>query len=217
MAYLRLGAGETAYCEPGSMVAMSMGVELNARIDGNVVTSALRNMIGGESFFLTRVRGQMAGVWVAVAPRFPGDVAPVTVVDNDRLTVQSGSYLAHEEPVDINVRLAKPGEFLLREGATLLEMSGNGQALLCSYGGMQVIDLNPGEQLVVDTSHLVAWSSSLDLRVGALTGLISAQFTSEGLVGRFTAGQRPGRVIIQTRGEQTLRDWLFPTREMNTR
>lgn len=217
MAYLRLGVGETAYCEPGSMVAMSMGIELNARVDGSILSSALRNVVGGESFFLTRLRGQLNGVWVAVSPRFPGDVAAVTVRDDDRLTLQGGSYLAHEEAVDISVRLSKPGEFLLREGATLLEMSGNGVAAICSYGGMQRIDLNPGDQLVVDTSHLVAWSSSLHLRVGALTGIVSSQFTSEGLVGRFTCENRPGQVIIQTRAEQSMRDWIFPEREMNRR
>lgn len=217
LAYLRLNAGETVYCEPGSMVAMSMGVELNARVDGNVLSSALRNIVGGESFFLTRLRGQMHGVWVAVAPRFPGDVAPVVVDGSDPLTLQAGSYLAHEDSVEVNVRLSKPGEFLLREGATLLELAGHGQAVICSYGGMQRIDLNVGEQLVVDTSHLVAWSSSLNLRIGPLTGLVSSQFTSEGLVGRFTAESRPGHVVIQTRAEQTMRDWLFPDREMNRR
>jgi uncharacterized protein (TIGR00266 family) len=217
MAYLRLETGETAFCEPGAMVAMSMGIELNARVDGNVLASALRNVVGGESFFLTRLRGQMHGVWVAVSPRFPGDVAPIRISDDDRLTIQAGSYLAHEEAVDINVRLSKPGEFLLREGITLLEMSGNGQAVICSYGGMQRIDLNVGEQVVVDTSHLVAWSSSLNLRVGALSGLVSSQFTAEGLVGRFTAEHRPGYVILQTRAEQSMRSWMFPDREMNRR
>jgi uncharacterized protein (AIM24 family) len=82
---------------------------------------------------------------------------------------------------------------------------------------MQSIDLNIGDQVVVDTAHLVAWSDSLDLKVGALTGIVSSQFTAEGLVGRFTATKQPGRVVIQTRAEQALRGWLFPDREMNER
>jgi uncharacterized protein (TIGR00266 family) len=217
LAYLRMQRGEQVFCEPGSMVAMSMGVELNARIDGNPIAAALRNVVGSESFFLTRLRGQVEGAWVAVAPRFPGDIAPLSVTHDEPMNVQSGSYLAHEESIDINVKMASPGEFLLREGATLLRVVGNGTLILCSYGGMQTIDLRPGDQVVVDTSHLVAWSDSLQLKVGPLTGYISSQITSEGLVGRFTAVDRPGRVIIQTRGEQSLRGWLFPDREMNRR
>lgn len=217
LAYLRLARGEQVFCEPGAMVAMSMGMELNARVDGNPVTAALRNFVGAESFFLTRLRAQVQGAWVAVAPRYPGDVAALPVTSDDPMNLQGGSYLAHEDGVELGVKTASPGEFLLREGVTLLNVHGNGTAIICSYGGMQSINLNPGDRVVVDTSHLVAWSDSLDLKVGPLTGYISSQFTAEGLVGQFTATQRPGRVIIQTRAEQSLRNWLFPDREMNKR
>lgn len=217
LAYLRMHHGEQLFCEPGSMVAMSMGVDLKARIDGNPVTAALRNVVGGESFFLTRLRAQVEGAWVAVAPKFPGDIAPLQMNPDDPMNVQAGSYLAHEDSVNINVKVASMGEFLLREGVTLLRVTGSGNVVICSYGGMQFIDMRPGDQVVVDTSHLVAWSDSLDLKVGPLTGYVSSQFTGEGLVGRFTATQQPGRVIIQTRGEQSLRGWLFPDREMNKR
>jgi len=217
LAYLRLARGEQVFCEPGSMVAMSMGIELNARVDGNPITAALRNAIGAESFFMTRLRAQVDGAWVAVAPKFPGDVAQIPVTVNDPLNLQSGSYLAHDAGVELGVKIASPGEFLLREGVTLLNVHGNGNVVICSYGGMQSIDLNIGDQVVVDTAHLVAWSDSLDLKVGALTGIVSSQFTAEGLVGRFTAINQPGRVVIQTRAEQALRGWLFPEREMNQR
>ena len=217
LAYLRLARGEQVFCEPGSMVAMSMGMELNARVDGNPVTAALRNAIGAESFFLTRLRSQVEGAWVSVAPRFPGDVAALNIRPDDPLNLQAGSYLAHEEGVDLGVKIASPGEFLLREGVTLLKVTGSGTAVICSYGGMQSIDLNTGDSVVVDTAHLVAWSDSLDLKVGPLTGFVSSQLTAEGLVGKFTATRRPGRVIIQTRAEEALRGWLFPKREMNSR
>jgi len=166
---------------------------------------------------MTRLRAQVDGAWVAVAPKFPGDVAQIAVTVNDPLNLQSGSYLAHDAGVELGVKIASPGEFLLREGVTLLNVHGNGNVVICSYGGMQSIDLNIGDQVVVDTAHLVAWSDSLDLKVGALTGIVSSQFTAEGLVGRFTAAKQPGRVVIQTRAEQALRGWLFPEREMNQR
>ena len=217
LAYLRLARGEQVFCEPGSMVAMSMGIELNARVDGNPITAALRNAIAAESFFMTRLRSQVDGAWVAVAPKFPGDIAQIPISANDPLNLQSGSYLAHDAGVELGVKISSPGEFLLREGVTLLKVHGSGNVVICSYGGMQSIDLKIGDQVVVDTAHLVAWSDSLDLKVGALTGIVSSQFTAEGLVGRFTATKQPGRIVIQTRAEQALRGWLIPEREMNQR
>jgi uncharacterized protein (TIGR00266 family) len=217
LAYLHLSAGEEAWCEPGSMVAMSMGIEMSARVDGNPVKAALRNFIAGESFFLSRIRGQVAGAWVAISPKFPGDVAAVEIFPGDPLMVQSGSYLAHGSGVDVGVKLAGAGEFLLQEGSVLLSISGKGTAVIASYGGMQSIDLNIGDSVVIDTAHLVAWSTSLILKVGPLNGVFTSAAGGEGLAGQFTAKNAPGRVIIQTRAESQIKSWFQPDREMNKR
>ena len=208
LATILLDKGDVFYSQPGSMVAMSMGLSYEPRIDDGVISAALRNVLGSESFFYSRSISQITGSWLSIAPKYPGDITSASIQAGENLTLQAGSYLGHSKGVNIDIKIAKPGEFLLREGAVQLKVSGDGSLLLCSYGQMHQYILELGQSLIVDTGHIVCWSSSLDLEVGALNNVIGAQFTGEGLVGKFTARERPGKVIIQTRSEQNLTSWL---------
>ena len=208
LATILLEKGDVFYTQPGSMVAMSMGLSYEPRIDDGIISAALRNILGSESFFYSRSISQISGSWLSVAPKYPGDITYAALKAGESLTLQAGSYLGHSKGVDIDIKIAKPGEFLLREGAIQLKITGDGSLLLCSYGQMHQYFLEVGQSLIVDTGHIVCWSSALDLEVGALNNVIGAQFSGEGLVGKFTARERSGKVIIQTRSEQNLTSWL---------
>jgi len=212
---IKLNKEEVFFSEPGSMVAMSMGIDYQPRIDDNIISATFRNVLGGESFFFSRARAELTGAWISIAPKFPGDIAKLDLNITDVINVQSGSYLGHSEGVDIDVKISKPGEFLLREGATILQASKSGSLLISSYGQLQQYTLQPGQSIIVDTGHLVAWSDNLDLKIGALSGIISAQFLGEGLVGKFTATNSQGYLVIQTRSEQNLSTWLKIDRAHN--
>jgi uncharacterized protein (TIGR00266 family) len=215
LATIKLNRDDVFFSEPGAMVAMSLGIDYQPRVDDNIVSASLRNILGGESFFFSRAKAQISNAWISIAPKFPGDIAELNLNNYDIINIQSGSYLGHSEGVDIDVKLSKPGEFLLREGATILQASSNGKLLISSYGQLQQYTLQLGQSLIVDTGHLVAWSENLKLDIGALTGVISAQFLGEGLVGKFTAVDRPGYIVIQTRSEQNLSSWLNIDRAHN--
>lgn len=214
LAYVHLAAGESVFAEKGSMVALSAGMEVNASVDGGVVRAAMRKALVRESFFFTRFRAQVHDAWVALAPRFPGDVEAVGLSSTGGLLVQSGSLLAYGEDVDVVTRVGSLPQMVMREGATVMRASGTGKVLLCSYGGIQRFEVQAGQQMVVDSGHLVAWSEGMDMRVGPLSGVVSQALTGEGLVCAFTG---PGLVFIQTRAEQQLMSWLFPQRAHDSR
>ena len=215
MAYLTLAAGETAVVEPGATVAMSAGLEVAGGFGpGGVLKAAARRLAGGEGLLMARYTATIEGSWVAVAPRYPGDIAVLEVSPERPVLAQSGSFLAASETLMPSAAYAGVKMMLLHEGITALRLTGSGLALVASYGGLQRFALGPGEQLVVDTGHIVAWSEHTALRIGALSSVVTSAVTGEGLVGLFSG---PGEVWIQTRAEQQLRGWLTPTRETNTR
>jgi len=103
--------------------------------------------------------------------------------------------------------------FALKEGLTIIKAEGQGNLLVGSYGGIEPFDLQHNQELVVDAGHLVAWSSSVNLQIGPLSGVVSSALTQEFIVGKLTG---PGRVYIQTRAEQQLRSWIQPRRRQNS-
>lgn len=212
MAYVHLAAGESVFAEPGAMVALSAGIEVGVRTSGGVARSVLRRTLAQESLFMACYTARIHGAWVAFAPKYPGDVTEVAV-DGNPLNVQSGALIAHGEGVTTDARLGNLQSLVLQEGGTVLRSSGTGSLIIGSYGGIERFDLGPGESIVVDTGHLVAWTASMGFRVGPLSGIVSSTFTGEGLVGELTG---PGTVYVQTRAEQQLRSWLFPNRGQNT-
>lgn len=214
LAYCFLAAGESVLAESGAMAAMSAGVSVGAGVGpGGLVKAVARKQLGGESFFMARYTGEVHGAWVAFAPRFPGDIAQHHISTDTALLVQSGSLLAVSPDLDVDVKWAGMKAIALHEGSTILKVSGEGEALLAAYGGFQRFDLGDGEQMVVDSGHLVAFGANIEYHVGPLGGLRVAAMSGEGLVAKLVG---PGPVYIQTRAEQGLVNWMNPKRSQNS-
>jgi uncharacterized protein (TIGR00266 family) len=214
LAYCFLAAGESVLVESGAMAAMSGGVSVGVGVgSGGVAKAAVRKVLGGESFFMGRYSADVHGAWVAVAPRYPGDIAHERI-DGGGLVIESGSLLAVSESVNVDVKWAGLRAIVLREGATMLRCTGSGDLLVGSYGGIQRFQLADREQLIVDTGHLVGFSETVSLKVGALSSLTTSAVVGEGLVALM---EGPGTVLLQTRAEQGLRNWIMPERSQNTR
>ena len=87
----------------------------------------------------------------------------------------------------------------------LLRCSGQGDLLVSSYGGMRAMVLAPGEQVTIDTGHIVAFDSSVQYTVRRAGSWKTTFLSGEGLVTDFTG---PGRVWLQTRNSAELVMWL---------
>jgi len=213
IAYCFLEAGEKLRAESGSMALMSTGLDVSVDAGpGGIAKGLMRKGLAKESFFMTTYTARVHGAWVAVAPKYPGDLHVVDVAEaTGGMFVESGSLLALSGGLADDVRFAGLGNIAMHEGATMQRVHGDGKLLLATYGGMQRFELADGESLIIDTGHIVAMSDQLrrSMRVGPLAGLVKAKLSGEGLVAELTG---PGVLLAQTRAEAGLRSWLFPER-----
>ncbi len=202
---VQLAAGESVKAETGAMVSMSGNVQVSSGLQGGILKSALRKILGGESFFVNTFTAQGGPGEVTFAPSLPGDIESVTLA-GDELYVQSGSYLAGEATVDVDIKWGGARSFFAAEGLFLLKLAGSGQVLLSSYGAIHKVRLEGGSY-VVDTGHVVAFQPTLRWSVRKAAGLFTSLISGEGLVCEFTGH---GELWLQTRSTQAFLDWLLP-------
>ena len=209
VARLTLGGGEAVRAEGGAMMAMSTGVALAAKAEGGIMKSLKRAALGGESFFISTYTAPSQGGWVEVAARLPGDITSYTVAPSAALFVSKGSWIASEQPVEIVTKWGGFKNMFGSEGGFILRAEGSGQIVFACYGALEVWNLGAGQQITVDTGHMVAYEETVQMNLRKATGGIVQSFKSgEGLVFDF---EGPGRVWTQTRNPNELLGWISAT------
>ena len=146
------------------MVSMSPGMTLETKAAGGLMASLKRSVLGRESFFMNTFRAPSGGGEITLAPTLPGDMV-VRELRGEILLVQSGSYVASSEGINVDTTWGGPRTFFAREGLILLKVSGTGKLLLSSYGAIHEVDLASGESYTVDTGHLVAFTEGVGFTV----------------------------------------------------
>jgi uncharacterized protein (TIGR00266 family) len=197
---------EVIQVESGAMVAMSPDLEMETEAKGGFLKSISRSMFGGESFFLNTYTGLKEGDTIALAPALPGDIA-VIELQGETLMVQSGSYLASSEGINVDTKWSGAKTFFGSEGLIMLRVSGTGTLIVSSYGAIHPLELQPGEKRVVDSGHLVTFEERLKFDVKKVAGWKSTLFSGEGLVVELTG---PGKLTLQSRSQDAFLSWLIP-------
>jgi uncharacterized protein (TIGR00266 family) len=206
VARLTLAGGEQVRAEAGAMMAMSPGVELSAKAEGGVMKSLKRAALGGESFFIATYTAPSQGGFVDVAPRLPGDMTSYTSTNTQPLFISKGSWIASEPKVEINTQWGGFKNMFGSEGGFILRAEGHGQIVFACYGALEVWNLEAGQHITVDTGHMVAYESSVEMGLRRATGGMVQSFKSgEGLVFDF---EGPGKVWTQTRNPNELLGWV---------
>jgi len=205
LAIVKLGAGERIRADSGAMVSHSASVAVETKAEGGLFKSLGRAMLGGESFFQNFWVAGPQGGEVTLAPDLPGDIALIEMTGAP-LLIQSGSYLASENGVELSTKLSGKA-FRAGEGVSMLETTGTGKVLVSSYGAIFERTLAAGEKYIVDTTHLVAFDANMGVQTQAVGGLKSTLLSGEGLVVELTG---PGQIYMQTRSPKALIDWIIP-------
>lgn len=205
VARVQLAPNETCRAEGGAMVATSGGVEVEARAEGGFMKALKRKALGGESFFMTTWTAPASGGWVDCTSTLPGDVTVLEIADPG-LNLVKGAYLCSASTVSIETEWGGFKNLVGGEGGFLLRATGQGHLVIACYGALDVIDLAAGEQLVLDSGHLVAYTDQVTYQTRKVAkGLMHTIKSSEGFVFEFTG---PGRVWMQSRNKQDLIGWL---------
>jgi uncharacterized protein (AIM24 family) len=93
------------------------------------------------------------------------------------------------------------------EGGFLTHATGQGQVLVACYGALDVVTLQQGEVVTIDTGHVIAYADSVQYQLRKVSkGLIQSAKSGEGLVFDFAG---PGQVLTQTRNPSALISWVL--------
>ncbi len=207
VARVLLSPGETLRAESGAMMAMAADTDLDAKIEGGLMKGLRRSMLGGESLFITRATAGPQGGWIDLAPSLPGDVTVVDITPSVPLLIQKGSFLCAEHGVEIDTKWGGLKSLVGGEGAFLLHATGQGKVVVACYGALDRFTLQPGQQVIVDTNHMVAFSETVQMELKrASQSMMKSAKSGEGLVFRFTG---PGELMMQSRNPDEIVQYMY--------
>jgi uncharacterized protein (TIGR00266 family) len=194
---IELEPGEVIYSESGGMSWMSGNVEMNTHSGGGL-GRMVRRALSGESLFITDFYVDQGRGTVAFASEFPGKIIPFDLKPGESIIVQKDAFMCAEKSVDMDMHFRKRlgTGFFGGEGFIMQRITGPGLAFLEVDGEVVEYELQPGQQLKVDTGHLAAMEASVDFDVTMVKGFRNILLGGEGL---FLASVRgPGKVWLQT-------------------
>ena len=189
-------ANESMITEKGSMVWMSPNMDMQTSAGG--IGKAFGRMFSGESMFQNIYTARGGPGMIAFASSFPGSIRAVEITPARPIVVQKSGFLASEKGVELSVFFQKKATagFFGGEGFILQKLSGYGTAFLEIDGSAVEYNLQPGQQIVVDTGNLAMLDATCSVDVQTVKGVKNVLFGGEGLFNTVVTG--PGRVVLQT-------------------
>lgn len=208
IAKVSLAPNEQVTAEGGAMVTMSGDMDIKTTTHkkgkGGLLKAAKR-LLSGESFFLNHYTASNEGGEVLLATALPGDMKAIDL-DNERLIVQGGSYVASSPDIDIDMGWQGFKSILSGEGIFWLNLSGKGKVVFNSFGAIYPVKVD-GEY-IVDTGHIVAFNETLSFTITkAGKSWISSFLGGEGLVCKF---QGKGTIWCQSHNAASFGSALGP-------
>ena len=147
---------------------------------------------------------------IAFASSFPGSIKAFEIGPGQEYIFQKKAFLAGEPGVNISVHFHKKVASGLfgGEGFILQKVSGNGIVFAEFDGHVVEYELQPGQQIVIDSGYLAAMSVTCQMDIQTVPGLKNIVFGGEGLFNTVITG--PGHVWLQTMPISSVADSLRP-------
>lgn len=187
------------------MVSMTANIEIQTGMKGGLFGALARSVLGGESLFFNTFVPRGGPGEITLAPALPGDVT-TREMTNETFYIQSGSFIAAPPTIAVDATWGGARTFFGSEGLFLLKAVGAGPVIFSSYGAIHPVSLT-GSPYIVDTGHVVGFTSGLDFEVRRVGGWKSTVLSGEGLVCEFRGA---GTLYLQTRSTQAFLRWLIP-------
>ena len=201
--------GEQMVTDRGSMSWMSPNMKMDTSTNGGL-GKAVGRMFSGESMFQTTYTSQGGKGLIAFASSFPGSIKAFEVRPGQEYIFQKKAFLASEAGVSLTVHFQKKVASGLfgGEGFILQRVSGNGIVFAEFDGHVVEYDLQPGQQIVIDSGYLAAMTASCQMDIQTVPGLKNMVFGGEGLFNTVITG--PGHVWLQTMPISSVANALRP-------
>ena len=188
---------ETMITEGGGMSWMSPNMKMETSSNGGL-GKMLGRMITKESLFQNKYTAQGGVGTIAFASSLPGEILPLEVAPGKEYICQKSSFMASTNGVELSTFFQKKlgAGFFGGEGFIMQKLSGNGTAFIEIDGSAIRYNLEAGQQLIVDTGHVVMMSATCSMDIQTVKGVKNIVFGGEGLFNTVVTG--PGEVVLQT-------------------
>lgn len=192
-----LEAGERMITEGGAMSWMSPNMKMETTSNGGI-GKAFGRAFSGEKMFQNIYTAQGGPGMIAFASSFPGSIRAFDITPGQDMIFQKSAFLASEEGVQLSMHFRKKiGSGLFGgEGFIMQKVSGQGIMFAEFDGHVIEYELQPGQQIVIDTGHLAAMSATCSMDIQSVPGVKNMLFGGEGFFNTVITG--PGRVWLQT-------------------
>ena len=192
-----VSANETMITEGGGMSWMSPNMKMETTSNGGI-GKMIGRMVTKESLFQIKYTAQGGDGMIAFASSLPGEILALDINPASEYICQKSSFLASTSGIQLSTFFQKKlGSGLFGgEGFIMQKLSGNGVAFVEIDGSAIRYNLQPGQQLIVDTGHVVLMSATCSMDVQTVKGVKNMLFGGEGLFNTVVTG--PGEVVLQT-------------------
>lgn len=192
-----LEPNETMITEGGGMSWMSPNMKMETTTNGGL-GKMLGRMMTRESLFQNKYTAIGSAGTIAFASSFPGDIMALDLTKGQEYICQKSAFLASTQGVELSIFFKKKlgAGFFGGEGFIMQKLSGSGIAFIEIDGSAVKYNLEPGQQIIVDTGHVVMMSATCSMDIQTVKGAKNIIFGGEGLFNTVVTG--PGEVILQT-------------------
>ena len=204
-----LNARETVFTQSGAMAWSDTGIRMETNAQGGLLKS-LGRAFSGTSLMFVRHTAEWDGASITFSSSFPGEIRAFAVDDDHEYIAQKSAFLVAEEGVEIDATVSKSfwAGLVGGEGFILQRFHGEGLVLVEIDGSVVEIDLEPGQQIKVETGHVALFESTVRYDVESVKGFKNIFFGGQGLF--LTTLTGPGRVYLQTLTAQDMASKLSP-------
>ncbi len=204
---VELNADETIVAEAGAMTYFTPNVEAKTRMrSGGILSSLGMTLLGRQSFFVNDYTAKDGSGRIGLVSAPVGDIDRLEVRHDQGFVIQKASYVASSPQVQLNLEWEGFTKGIFGQGLFMIKATGSGDLFINTFGAIDKHTLGPGESLVVDNFHLVAFTDGCKYRVTKFGGLKETILGGEGLVTEVTG---PGDIYIQTKNLREFVDWLW--------
>lgn len=193
---VQLDRGEQLYSQTASMAWMAPSIRMDTHTGGGLLAGLKRSFAGG-GLFITEFTADDAGE-IAFAPRFPGQIIPVTLAAGQSLICRKETFLCAEKSVQLDIAFQQRlgAGFFGGEGFIMQRVTGPGTVFLDLSGEVVEKVLAPRERLLVHAGHIGIQEPGVTIDIQMMRGFRNVLFGGEGLFLATLEG--PGKIWLQS-------------------
>lgn len=190
-----LSDGEEIITEIGAMLWMSPNMEMQTQAGG--IGGFFSKTLSGEHGFTNTYVSHGKGL-ITLGSHFAGQIVDIDITPEKDFILQKGAFLGMESGVNMSI-FFRPnlvtGSFG-GEGFIMHKLSGNGKVFAEVDGSLVKYQLEPGQQMIVSTGHVIGMDSTVIMDIKTVAGLKNKLFGGYGFFNTVLTG--PGVIYLQT-------------------